>query len=204
MIAIINYEMGNLQSVANILDYVGAPFVITNTKDEIAKADKIILPGVGAFGQAMDNLRRFDLIDFLADDVMNKKKPFLGICLGMQILAEKGYEGGEHEGLGWIQGEVKRLEPGSPALPIPHMGWNEISPKSTALLYGKSDAKRVMYFVHSYHLICEDEQDVSATVEYGVRFTASIEKGNIFATQYHPEKSQRDGIQVIKNFISFV
>ena len=203
MIAIINYKMGNLQSVGNLLEYLGEEYVITDKKEEIAGADKIILPGVGAFTEAMKNLRELGLLDVLKEEVLVKKKPFLGICLGMQILAEKGYEGGECDGLGFLKGEVRHFDLKDKKLPIPHVGWNTVKPKEGSILYGNDVRERVFYFVHSYHLICKDEEDVSGYADYGGNFVASVEKGNIFATQFHPEKSQDDGIEVFKNFLAY-
>lgn len=203
MIAIINYKMGNLQSVGNLLEYLGESYVITNNKNEIATADKIILPGVGAFGEAMKNLHELDLINIIRQEVLENKKPLLGICLGMQLLAQKGYEGGECEGLSLVEGEVKRFDLADKTLPIPHVGWNNVTPKETSILFGKNIKDRVFYFVHSYHFICKNESDVSGYADYGGKFVASIEHNNIFATQFHPEKSQEDGIELFKNFLSY-
>lgn len=203
MIAIVNYKMGNLQSVGNLLEYLGQNYIITNNKEEIASADKIILPGVGAFGEAMKNLRELDLVEVLRQEVLEKKKPMLGICLGMQLLANKSYEMGEHEGLGWIEGEVKLLDTGDKTLRIPHIGWNDVVPAKESVLYGSNLNPRVFYFVHSFHFVCKNKEDVTGLTEYGNNFVSSIERGNIFATQFHPEKSQKDGIELMKNFINY-
>jgi glutamine amidotransferase len=194
--------MGNLQSVGNLLEYLGEEYVITNNKEEIISAEKLILPGVGAFGEAMNNLKEFGLVEVIKDEVIKNKKPFLGICLGMQVLAEKGYEGGEFEGLGLLGGEVKLFDLQDKSLPIPHVGWNTVKPESNSKLY-KDEKERVFYFVHSYHFVCENNSDVSGICDYGGEFVASIEKDNIFATQFHPEKSQDDGIEVFQNFLSY-
>jgi glutamine amidotransferase len=203
MIAIIDYGMGNLQSVANILDYIGAENIITNKIEEIEMADKLILPGVGAFGEAMENLRKLDLIDFLTKEVVEKKKPFLGICLGMQLLADKSYEMGEYVGLGWIKGEVKKLEPMGKEFRIPHIGWNDVIPQKECVLYGADLKSKVCYFVHSFHFDCENKEDVTAVTDYGGNFVCSLERGNIMATQFHPEKSQKDGIEMMKKFVAY-
>lgn len=203
MIAIINYNMGNLQSVANMLAFLGAPHQITRDHAEIRAADKIILPGVGAFTEAMKNLQEFGLVDVLRQEVLEKKKPFLGICLGMQLIAEKGFEGGETEGLNFIPGKVVLIKPTTPDLRVPHVGWNDVTPKPGTKMYGTDTRPRVFYFVHSYHVVPSDESIISGTVDYGSTIAASIEKDNIWATQFHPEKSQKDGIELLKNFLAF-
>jgi len=203
MIAIIDYGMGNLQSVANILDYIGEASIITNKKEEIESADKLILPGVGAFGEAMENLKKLDLIDFLTKEVIGKKKPFLGICLGMQLIAQKSYEMGEYAGLGWIKGEVKKLEAMGKEFRIPHIGWNDVIVQKECVLYGKDLKPKVCYFVHSFHLDCTDKEDITAVTNYGRNFVCSLERGNIMATQFHPEKSQKDGIEMMKKFVAY-
>lgn len=202
MIAIVNYNMGNLQSVANMLNYLGASNQITSAPAEIAAADKIILPGVGAFHEAMKNLHQLELVAVLRHEVLENKKPFLGICLGLQLIADKGDEGGETLGLSLIPGEVIKLQPNDRTLRIPHMGWNDVTPRLGAKMYGADQRPRVFYFVHSYHFIPKNEADISGTVEYGGAVVASLERGNIWATQFHPEKSQKDGIELLKNFLA--
>ena len=203
MIAIIDYGMGNLQSVGNILEYLGESHIITSDKKEIEKAEKIILPGVGAFSEAMKNLHEFGLVSVIQREVLENKKPLLGICLGMQLLAQKGYEGGECNGLSLVEGEVRRFDLADKKLPIPHVGWNTVMPKGSSVLFGKNNKEGVFYFVHSYHFVCKNENDVSGYSDYGGKFVASIERDNIFATQFHPEKSQEDGIELFKNFLSY-
>lgn len=203
MIAIINYFMGNLQSVANILEYLKAPCQITNRPEDIRGAEKLILPGVGAFNEAMKNLEQLKLVEIIRDEVLNQGKPFLGICLGMQLMADRGYEGGETRGLGLIPGEVRRFEIENKILPIPHVGWNDVQPVPNSKLYAGSERRRVFYFVHSYHFVCLEERDVSGYADYGGRFVASIERANIFGTQFHPEKSQEDGLELLRNFLDF-
>jgi imidazole glycerol-phosphate synthase subunit HisH len=201
MIVIINYKMGNLQSVANMLDFLGIENKITDQVEEIRKADKIILPGVGAFGQAMKNINELGLVEVLKEEVLTNKKPFLGICLGMQLIADKGYEGGENIGLGFIPGEVRLMKPKDKSLRIPHVGWNDVMVKGDTKMYGHQKGDRVFYFVHSYHFVPQNESDVSGLVEYGGDIVASLLRDNIWATQFHPEKSQKDGIELLKNFI---
>jgi len=203
MIAIVDYGMGNLQSVANILEYVKQQCVITNKKEEIEAAEKIILPGVGAFGKAMENLKKLDLMGVLTQEVMEKEKPFLGICLGMQLIADKGYEMGEFDGLGWVKGEVRKMELNDESLCLPHIGWNEVEVQKPSVLYGNDLTARVCYFVHSYNFVCADKNDISGLTDYGGKFVASIEKKNILATQFHPEKSQKDGLRLLENFIKY-
>lgn len=203
MIAIINYDMGNLQSVANMLSYLKAPAIITNNRAEIAAADRIIIPGVGAFSEAMRRLRECGLVEAIRADVLERQKPFLGICLGMQLMADTGYEGGETSGLGLIHGEVKRLRPRDESFRLPHVGWNDVVPQGGTTLYGSDMRSRVFYFVHSYAFSAREASDVSGTCDYGGVFAASIERGHIFGTQFHPEKSQQDGIALLKNFLAY-
>jgi glutamine amidotransferase len=198
-ITIVDYQMGNLRSVEKALEHVGAKVEITSDAAKILKADKLILPGVGAFGDAMRELRNRDLIEPLKTSIA-QGKPFLGICLGLQLLFEKGYEGGEHEGLGVLKGNVIRFD-----LPkqykVPHMGWNEVTSvqKNVPLLEGLSPEPS-MYFVHSYYVVPSDRSLIWLEADYGHRFCAAIRQGNLYATQFHPEKSQREGLQMLRNF----
>jgi glutamine amidotransferase len=199
MIGILNYGMGNLRSVANALSFLGLDFSVISTREEIRHVDRLILPGVGAFSAGMRNLGVFGFIPILNEEVLRKKKPILGICLGMQLLAEKSFEDGETLGLGWVKGEVRKLEPGDPSLKVPHMGWNEgIVRKVSALFQGMREHSD-FYFVHSYYLDCQPEI-VTMSCEYGMEFPASVESGNIFGTQFHPEKSQDSGLTLLRNF----
>ena len=201
MIVVIDYWMGNAQSVMNALESLGANAELTNDKKKISKASHIILPGVGAFPTAMDNLKKLDLIDLLTEQVMENKKPFLGICLGMQLLAKKGYEGEVRDGLGWIDGKVKKLEPNDKKLKIPHIGWNDVQCNTEKKIFKNSNPIQTFYFVHSYYADCKNQGIVAGTCDYGMKFAAVIEQDNIFGTQFHPEKSQKDGLDILGRFI---
>lgn len=197
-IAIIDYQMGNLRSVQKGFEKVGHAATITSDPTELAKADRVVLPGVGAFGDAMAELRRRDLVQPIRD-VVDSGKPFLGICLGLQLLFDVGYEGGEFEGLGILGGKVVRFDLPS-ALKVPHMGWNRCAIKRRApVLEGLSDGT-FFYFVHSYYAIPDDRSVVALEADYGQPFCAAVWRDNLFATQFHPEKSQADGLRILKNF----
>lgn len=199
MVVIVDYAMGNVASVLKVFRKLGAPVALSRDPAVFAQATHIVLPGVGAFGAGMQNLKDFGLINILQRKVVEEKLPFLGICLGMQLLAEVGYEYGTHEGLGWIQGSVRKL---TGRERLPHIGWNDITiANDDVLLKNLPDLNA--YFVHSYHLQCDEQGIVTSTCTYGERFVATIHKGNIFGTQFHPEKSQLLGIQVIKNFLTY-
>ena len=198
MIAIIDYQMGNLRSVQKALERVGHPATITSDAREIARADKIILPGVGAFEDAIAELRRRNLVQPIKDAVA-ANKPFLGICLGLQLLFDVGYENGTHEGLGILPGEVVRFD--VPAeLKVPHMGWNALAiRRRPPLLEGLAEGTYV-YFVHSYYVKPRDASVIATETDYGGQFCSMIWRGNLFATQFHPEKSQADGLKILRNF----
>lgn len=199
MIAVIDYGMGNLGSITKALEYVGADVVLTQDPAVAAQAEKLVLPGVGAFGLGMKNLRAFGFIPVI-EEAMKKKKPFLGICLGMQLLAKKSYEFGEHDGLGFVDAEVKKLEV-LPPMKVPHVGWNAVVWKRAhPLLYGIKESAD-FYFVHSYHLTPADISFVIGTTDYGGEIVAALAYENIFATQFHPEKSQQAGLKILENFI---
>ncbi len=199
-VAIIDYEFGNVRSVANALEALGAAVQISRSAEVLQSADALILPGVGAFGDGMANLKRFGLISTLEELVLRQKKPFLGICVGMQLLAQTGFEGGEHTGLGWVEAEVIRFE--TPGLKVPHVGWNDVRITQKSKLLGEAGEVHSYYFVHSYHLRCRDASIISGVCEYGTEFPAVIERGNIFAVQFHPEKSQKHGLQLLSNFLA--
>src|SRR5262245_12785530 len=197
-IAIIDYQMGNLRSVQKGFEKVGHAATITSNPADLATADRVVLPGVGAWGDAIAELRRRDLVQPIRDAVA-AGKPFLGICLGLQLLFDVGYEGGEFEGLGILRGKVVRFEL-PPPLKVPHMGWNRGTIKRRApVLEGIADGT-FFYFVHSYHAVPEDEGLVAIESDYGQPFCAAVWRDNVFATQFHPEKSQADGLKILKNF----
>lgn len=198
--AIINYGLGNLRSVANALQAVGHEAIIATEPSMLDAADKLILPGVGAFADGMRGLREGGWIERLERDVRSGGKPLLGLCLGMQLLATTGSEHGTHEGLGWIRGTVDRL-PVSPGLRVPHIGWNDVRFTRPSALYDSAAESAAFYFVHSYVLLPEDPAVVTGVTAYGGDFVASVELDNIHATQFHPEKSQNAGLAVLKRFM---
>ena len=200
MIAIIDYDAGNIKSVEKALNFLGEEAVITRDHDEILKSDKVILPGVGAFGDAMEKLHKYGLVDTIGQ-VVEKGIPFLGICLGLQLMFESSDEAPGVKGLGILPGKILRI-PKQEDMKIPHMGWNNIKIKDGAKLFKGLEKDPYVYFVNSYYLEADDENIVAATTEYGVTIHASVEKDNVFACQFHPEKSSTVGLQILKNFIS--
>lgn len=201
MIAIVDYGLGNLGSVKNMLRKLGAPSVITGKPEELTQATALILPGVGHFDTGMKNLRAAGLDQVLGTQVLEKKVPILGICLGVQLFARKSEEGTE-PGLGWIAADVKRFTfPEGKALPVPHMGWNEVEWSDSKLLAGATHGEARFYFVHSYHVVPDDPADVAATATYGSNFVAAIAHGNIMGAQFHPEKSHRFGMALLRNWV---
>lgn len=199
-ICILNYGSGNVKSVYNILKALTDDVIISNDPNEIRNAEKLVLPGVGAFGASMSKIRNTIPLDVVEDEVTNKKKPILGICVGMQVLFTKGYEFGEHDGLGWIKGVVKVLD--ADELSLPHIGWNEIKVLNQNNLYGQNEkAGNDFYFVHSYACFPKDQDYVIATCDYGKEFCSAVQHENIFGVQFHPEKSQIAGKKLLKNFI---
>lgn len=198
MIAVIDYGAGNLHSVKNALDFLGAENIITNDKDVILSADKVILPGVGAFGDAMKSLRESGLFE-VTKEVAQSGKPLLGICLGLQLMFESSEETPGVEGLGIFKGKIVKIP--DCGLKIPHMGWNNIEiPRQSKILKDLGENPFV-YFVHSYYLQAEDESIVSAYTEYGEKLGIAVEHNNVFATQFHPEKSGKTGLKILDNFI---
>lgn len=198
MIAIIDYDAGNLKSVQKALNFLGEESVITRDTAEILRADRVILPGVGAFGVAMDQLRRFSL-DQVIREVCRKGTPFLGICLGLQLLFEGSEESQGVEGLGILPGSIVRI-PDAPGLKIPHIGWNSLHLQNEGRLFAGIPEQSYVYFVHSYYLKAREPEIVKATTEYGVTVHASVEQGNVFACQFHPEKSSDIGLRILQNF----
>lgn len=199
MIAIVDYGAGNLKSVEKALLHIGATPVITKDSALLRRADKVILPGVGAFGDAMDKLKKFELTDTLKE-VAGSGTPFLGICLGLQLLFPFSEEAEGVEGLSILEGGIYRI-PKTDGLKIPHMGWNSIKVTPGARLFKGIEKEPYVYFVHSYYLKAKHIEEVAATAEYGVTIHASIEKGNLFACQFHPEKSGETGLKILDNFI---
>lgn len=198
MIAIIDYNAGNLKSVEKALNYLEQECIVTRNFREIEKADKIILPGVGAFGDAMSQLKKYEL-DKVIREVTQERIPFLGICLGLQLLFEGSDESQGVEGLHILDGSIRRI-PDQPGLKIPHIGWNSLNLQNDGRLFAGLEEHPYVYFVHSYYLQAKDEQIVKATTEYSTVIHASVEKDNIFACQFHPEKSGDVGLAILKNF----
>lgn len=199
MIAIIDYDAGNLKSVEKALVSLGENPVISRDKDILLSADKVILPGVGAFGEAMEKLHQYGLVEVI-QKVAEKGTPLLGICLGLQLFFESSQESEGVKGLGLLPGKIIRF-PETLGLKVPHMGWNSLNIKPEAKLFKGINSGEYVYFVHSYYLEAERQSDVAATAEYGLTFGASVERGNVFACQFHPEKSSDTGLKILKNFI---
>ncbi len=200
MIAILDYDAGNIKSVEKALKLLGQDVTVTRDREAILKADKVILPGVGAFGDAMEKIRRYGLYEVI-HEVTGRGTPFLGICLGLQLLFERSEESPGAEGLGILKGEILRI-PDKPGLKVPHMGWNSLEFSENGRLFEGLQKEPYVYFVHSYYLKAADEGIVTAVTEYGTQIHASVESGNVFACQFHPEKSSDVGIRILKNFLS--
>ena len=198
MIAVIDYDAGNLKSVEKALLSLGEEVLVTRDRQELLHADKVILPGVGHFGDAMEKLRSFGLVD-VVKEIAQSGKPFLGICLGLQLLFERSEEAPGVEGLGILKGEILRI-PDDRGLKVPHIGWNSLKLQNQGRLFRGLEEEPYVYFVHSYYLKAAEPQIVKAVTEYGVRIDASVEQGNVFACQFHPEKSSRTGLAILKNF----
>ena len=196
MVAIIDYGMGNVASVQKALNFLKIENIITADHNEISASTAILLPGVGSFKQGMTNLHERGLVELLTKEVIENNKKFLGICLGMQLIMDQGSEPEVTKGLGWISGEVIKFELEN--LAIPHMGWNSITNKNNK--YFNDLDQSDFYFVHSYHVVPNDKSTIAATVNYGFEVVASLHNNNIFATQFHPEKSQNAGLELIKNY----
>lgn len=198
MLVVVDYGVGNLGSIANMLKKVGAQSTVSSDPAEIAKATKLLLPGVGHFDHGMACLRSSGLQDILNAKALDEKVPVLGICLGAQMLGRRSEEGGE-PGLGWLDMDVVRF-PSQPDLRIPHMGWRVVEPVKDSPLFAGAEGEQRFYFVHSYYMRCDDPSDVLCTVEHGVRFAAGVSRGNIQGVQFHPEKSHRFGAALLRNF----
>lgn len=202
MITIIDFGMGNLGSVVKCFERLGAPAFVSCDPKEIMKADKLVLPGVGHFGRAMQNLREQGIVDCLNYKVMDCGTQILGICLGMQLFASWSAEG-DAEGLGWIEARVEKFNTEKMNVPrkIPHMGWNTLELRKDCGVFGDVDRKDAFYFVHSYIVVCEDVEVVAATTYYGYQFVSAVHSGNILGTQFHPEKSHEQGMNIIRRFV---
>ena len=200
MIAIIDYGAGNLQSVKKALDFIGTENVITNDPKTILSADKILLPGVGSFGDAMDSMAKSGLVEIVKECALSGKT-FLGICLGLQLLFEESEESPGVKGLGIFKGKIKRF-PNDIGLKIPHIGWNSLEIKQKDGIFKDIPENAYVYFVHSYYLHAEDENDIATITNYGIDFHSAVGKNNVFATQFHPEKSGDVGLQILRNFAS--
>lgn len=200
MVAIIDYDAGNIRSVEKAAKLLGHEAVVTRDRETILKADHVILPGVGAFGDAMDKLRRFGLVDTIHEAV-NRKLPFLGICLGLQLLFESSEEAPGVEGLGLLQGKILRI-PEKEGLKIPHIGWNSLTFPNQGRLFAGIAQGVYVYFVHSYYLQAKEPEIVTAATEYGTTIHASVERDNLFACQFHPEKSSETGLKILQNFLN--
>lgn len=200
-IGIIDYGMGNLRSVLNAIRALGYTADIIDKPEKTVTMDRIILPGVGAFGEGMKNLRNYGWIEIIRNEVIKKGKPLLGICLGMQLLASKGTEYGLNDGLNLIPGIVRLMESEHPDFRLPHIGWNDVNFLGNSKLYDGLSECRDFYFVHSYVFVPEEKSVVTGVCNYYIDFVASIEKDNIFGVQYHPEKSHKTGLKVLVNFL---
>lgn len=201
-VTIVDYGVGNVYSISNSLQSLGYDVRVSSNDDELKKADALILPGVGAFEVAMNYLNKRKLIEPLTKLVIEEQKPILGICLGMQLMAESSDENGLHKGLGWIEGQVKKLNVPAP-LSVPHVGWNNINIKKNNELFSRLSNNADFYFDHSYHFQCADQYR-AATCSYGTEVTAAVTKNNIFGVQFHPEKSQVSGLKLFRGFLNAV
>ena len=198
-VTIIDYGMGNLRSVQKAIERTGSGAIITSTPSEVATAKKMILPGVGAFRDAIAALHKYDLAGPIRDHI-SADRPFLGICLGLQLLFDVSWEDGEHEGLGIVPGEVRRFDL-PPKYKIPHMGWNRLQQIQPTRLLGDGPSQPWYYFVHSYHVVPTDPSWIATTTDYGIDFVSAIARSQLFAAQFHPEKSQSAGLRLLTNFV---
>jgi glutamine amidotransferase len=201
LVAIVDTGLSNLDSVARAIEECGGTPLVTDEPSDLAGADRIILPGVGAFPEAIDRLRILHLEDALREHVIVRERPFLGVCLGMQLLASRGSEVRESGGLGWIDGDVRLLEPRD-AERMPHIGWNEVDASADSPLFRGISPRRDFYFVHSYVLWPTRQDDIAARTPYGGGFVSAVQRGNVFGVQFHPEKSQQAGFAVLRNFLA--
>jgi glutamine amidotransferase len=201
-VALVDYGIGNVDSVRRALQECGAEVLLTADEREFEKASAIVLPGVGAFGDGMRHLKDRGLVEILDRQVLDKKIPFLGVCLGMQMLAKKGFENETSDGLGWIDADCVRLEPKDAGERIPHIGWNEAAHDGRSPLFKDLPSGKDFYFVHSYALKCRDSAEIVATTPYAGGFPSAVGRGHIWGVQFHPEKSQKAGFQLLRNFLA--
>ncbi len=198
MIVIIDYGMGNLRSVSKAFEALKIEHIISSDPMSLQQADKILLPGVGAFGDGMQNLKKLGFEEALTQEVIHKKKPLLGICLGMQLLAKTSEEMGQHRGLGFVNADIIGFQ--TQELKVPHVGWNNVRYTQEGSLFKDIPDNSDFYFVHSFHMVSEDKGLATGVSDYGYEFISSVEQGNIFGCQFHPEKSQKHGLDILKNF----
>ncbi len=199
MILIVDYGMGNIRSIQHKLQKNGIDAKVSSSPDDVLSADKLIIPGVGHFKRGMENLRELNLVEALNKKVLIEKTPVIGICLGIQLFTNFSEEGG-CEGLKWINAETRRFNLEGLKLSIPHVGWSGIKLRRPSELFANMSEEKKYYFTHSYHLVCGDKEDILAESEYGYAFVAAIQRGNIYGTQFHPEKSHKEGMKVLLNF----
>jgi glutamine amidotransferase len=199
-LAIVDYGLGNLRSICAALERLDISYRCTSDKAQINEAKGLIIPGVGAFPDGMKNLHRLGLVELLDQLVLEKARPVLGICLGFQLMAREGHEFGLESGLGWLDAKVIRFEQTAEHIRIPHMGWNDCMRTKESPIFSDIPTDALFYFTHSYHMECVDENDVTAVSDHGQKFVAAIQKGHIFGTQFHPEKSQSHGLTLLRNF----
>ena len=199
MVAIIDYDAGNLKSVQKAFEFLGADIVVTRKRNEILNSDHVILPGVGAFGEAMEKLEQYDLVDTIKE-VVKRKIPLLGICLGMQLLFESSEESDGVKGLSLLEGKIEKI-PKKEGIKMPHMGWNSLELKGKATLFQGLSKEPYVYFVHSYYLVPSKAEDVVAVTEYGTNLSVAVEHENLFGCQFHPEKSGEVGLEILRNFL---
>lgn len=203
MIGVVDYGMGNLLSVYNALYYIGADVMFCKNPDDLEHVERIVIPGVGAFKDCISKLNSTGFVEALHSHVIKRGKPTMGICLGMQLMGNRSFEGGEFEGLGWFDADVVKLSPSDPNLRIPNIGWNSVDFDTNCPLFKGIPARSDFYLVHSYYMKVHDVSDVVATYDYTYPVTAAVKKNNIFATQFHPEKSQDYGLKILENFIEW-
>jgi glutamine amidotransferase len=203
VVGVVDYGMGNLKSVFSALEFIGSEVTICVNPEDLAKVDRIIIPGVGAIEQCILKLTETGFAEALNEEVLKKAKPTLGICLGMQVMCRVSHENGEHAGLNWFDAEVVKLNPSSPSMKVPNIGWNKTDYNKSLKLFEGLPPAIDFYFVHSYHVKTKNPNQIAASYEYGETVTAAIIKDNIFATQFHPEKSQDLGLKLLENFVKW-